>query len=46
MLGYIDDLILLPLGIALAKKWGSHVPASIPVDIALIDQAKAKDFSW
>ncbi|KTB59345.1 substrate-binding domain-containing protein [Pseudomonas allii] len=43
---YPRDQIRLALGIALAKKWGSQVPASIPVDITLIDQAKAKDFSW
>ncbi|WP_084377665.1 substrate-binding domain-containing protein [Pseudomonas mucidolens] len=43
---YPRDQIRLALGVALAKKWGAQVPASIPVDIALIDQAKAKDFSW
>lgn len=43
---YPRDQIRLALGIALAKKWGSQVPATIPVDITLIDQAKAKDFSW
>lgn len=40
------DQIRLALGIALARKWGAQVPATIPVDIALIDQAKARDFSW
>jgi len=40
------DQVRLALGLALAKKWGSQVPATIPVDIALIDQAKAKNFSW
>lgn len=40
------DQVRLALGLALAKKWGSQVPATIPVDIALIDQAMAKDFSW
>ena len=43
---YPRDQIRLALGIALAKKWGAQVPASVPVDITLIDQAKAKDFSW
>lgn len=40
------DQVRLAIGVALAKKWGAQVPASIPVDIALIDQAKAKGFSW
>ena len=43
---YPRDQIRLALGIALAKKWGAQVPATLPVDITLIDQAKAKDFSW
>lgn len=40
------DQVRLALGLALAKKWGSQIPKTIPVDIALIDQSKAKDFSW
>lgn len=40
------DQVRLGLGIALAKRWGSQVPATIPVDIALIDRAKASSFSW
>jgi ribose transport system substrate-binding protein len=38
--------VRLALAIGLAKKWGAHVPAAIPVDVTLIDQAKAKTFSW
>ena len=40
------DQVRLGLGVALAKHWGSKVPATIPVDIALIDRAKASNFSW
>ena len=43
---YPRDQMRLALGIALAKKWGANVPATIPVDITLIDQARAKTFSW
>jgi ribose transport system substrate-binding protein len=43
---YPRDQVRLALGIALARKWGAHVPAAIPVDILLVDQAKAKTFSW
>ncbi|MGH8420412.1 MAG: substrate-binding domain-containing protein [Pseudomonas sp.] len=43
---YPRDQVRLALGLALAKKWGSQVPATIPVDILLVDQAKAKTFSW
>jgi ribose transport system substrate-binding protein len=38
--------VRLALGIALARKWGAQVPKAIPVDILLVDQAKAKSFSW
>lgn len=40
------DQVRLALGIALAKHWGANVPASVPVDVALIDRAKASSFSW
>lgn len=40
------DQVRLALGIALARHWGATVPASVPVDIALIDRAKASSFSW
>ncbi|MFT5590273.1 MAG: ribose transport system substrate-binding protein [Bradyrhizobium sp.] len=43
---YPRDQIRLALGIALAKKWGANVPASVPVDVKLIDKAGAKTFSW
>jgi ribose transport system substrate-binding protein len=43
---YPRDQVRLALGIALAKKWGANVPKAIPVDILLVDQAKAKTFSW
>ena len=45
-LSQTKPLVYAALGIALARKWGSQVPATVPVDITLIDQAKAKDFSW
>lgn len=40
------DMVRLGLGIALAKKWGAQVPASVPVEVKLIDASSAKDFSW
>lgn len=40
------DQIRIALGIALAKKWGANVPATIPVDVKLIDAEGAKTFSW
>ncbi|WP_213881613.1 substrate-binding domain-containing protein [Pseudomonas sp. dw_358] len=43
---YPRDQVRLALGVALAKKWGAQVPKAIPVDILLVDQAKAKTFSW
>lgn len=43
---YPRDQVRLALGIALARKWGAQVPKAIPVDILLVDQAKAKTFSW
>lgn len=43
---YPRDQIRLAIGIALAKKWGSNVPAAVPVDVKLIDAEGAKTFSW
>ena len=43
---YPRDQVRLALGVALAKRWGAHVPTAIPVDILLVDQARAKTFSW
>ncbi|MDB5765236.1 MAG: LacI family transcriptional regulator [Collimonas fungivorans] len=43
---YPRDQVRLALGIALAKKWGANVPATIPVDVKLIDKAQAPNFSW
>ena len=40
------DQIRIALGIALAKFWGAHVPATIPVDVTPIDQKAAGTFSW
>lgn len=40
------DQIRLGLAIALAKLWGSKVPDTVPVDVALIDKEKASGFSW
>ncbi|WP_424246398.1 ABC transporter substrate-binding protein [Collimonas pratensis] len=43
---YPRDQVRLALGVALAKKWGANVPASIPVDVKLIDKKLASTFSW
>ncbi|MFO2464541.1 ABC transporter substrate-binding protein [Pseudomonas sp. 15FMM2] len=43
---YPRDQVRLALGIALARHWGANVPASVPVDVTLIDRAKAASFSW
>ena len=43
---YPADQVRIALGIALAKKWGANVPASIPVDVKLVDAAGAKTFHW
>lgn len=40
------DQVRIGLGIALAKYWGANVPASVPVDVKLIDKNNAKDFHW
>lgn len=40
------DMVLLGLGVGLARHWGAKVPAAIPVDVALIDKEKAASFSW
>ncbi|AZZ91743.1 LacI family transcriptional regulator [Hahella sp. KA22] len=40
------DQIRLGLAIALVKHWGSEIPASMPVDVKLIDKAAAANFSW
>ena len=43
---YPRDQIRLAIGIALAKLWGAHVPAAIPVDVTPIDQKAAQTFTW
>lgn len=43
---YPRDQVRLALGVALAKKWGANVPATIPVDVKLIDKKLAPTFSW
>ncbi|GHD55223.1 ABC transporter substrate-binding protein [Jeongeupia chitinilytica] len=43
---YPRDQVRLALAIAMAKKWGANVPASVPVDVKLIDKAGAKSFNW
>ncbi|MBN9045597.1 MAG: ABC transporter substrate-binding protein [Rhizobiales bacterium] len=40
------DQIRIGLGIALAKKWGAHVPKEIPVDVMVVDKKNAGTFSW
>ncbi|WP_110686793.1 ABC transporter substrate-binding protein [Salinicola aestuarinus] len=44
---YPRDMVRLGLGLGLAKHWGaSTAPAEIPIDVALIKQDNAADFSW
>jgi len=43
---YPADQVRIAIGIALAKKWGANVPASIPVDVKMVDAAGAKTFHW
>jgi ribose transport system substrate-binding protein len=43
---YPRDQVRLALAVALAKKWGANVPATIPVDVKLIDKKLAPTFSW
>ncbi|MFF7710866.1 substrate-binding domain-containing protein [Pseudomonas sp. NPDC007930] len=43
---YPRDQVRIALAMALAKKWGAHVPQTVPVDILLVDRDKAKTFSW
>ncbi|KKM59517.1 substrate-binding domain-containing protein [Yersinia pestis] len=40
------DQIRIALGIALARYWGANVPATIPVEVKLIDSSNAQGFSW
>lgn len=40
------DEIRIAMGVALAKYWGANVPASVPVDVKLIDAAGARTFAW
>ena len=43
---YPADQVRIALGIAMAKKWGANIPATIPVDVKLVDAAGAKTFHW
>lgn len=44
---YPRDMVRLGLGLGLAKHWGATTaPAEIPIDVELIDRAKAADFAW
>ncbi len=43
---YPADQVRIAIGIALAKKWGANVPATIPVDVKLVDAEGAKTFKW
>ena len=40
------DQIRLAIAMGLAKKWGANVPATVPVDVKLIDADGAKTFTW
>ena len=40
------DQIRIALDIALARYWGANVPATIPVEVKLIDSSNAQGFSW
>ena len=41
-----SDQVRIAIGIALPKKWGANVPASVPADVKLVDAAGAKAFHW
>jgi ribose transport system substrate-binding protein len=43
---YPRDQIRIAIGMALAKKWGANVPATVPVEVKLIDKDGAKTFTW
>ena len=43
---YPADMVRIAIGIALAKKWGANVPATIPIDVKMVDAAEAKTFHW
>ncbi|KAF3996290.1 ABC transporter substrate-binding protein [Glaciimonas immobilis] len=43
---YPRDQIRIALAIAMAKKWGAHVPATVPVDVTLVDKKAAATFHW
>ena len=43
---YPRDQIRLAIAMGLAKKWGANVPATVPVDVKLIDKDGAKTFTW
>src|SRR4051812_3418890 len=40
------DQVRLAFGIALARRWGAAVPATIPVDVKLLTPENAAGFSW
>lgn len=40
------DQVRIALGIALAKKWGANVPASVPLDVKLLTPENAAGFAW
>ena len=40
------DMVRLGLGVAMAKHWGSQVPAAVPLDVKLITKENASGFSW
>lgn len=43
---YPADQVRIALGIALAAKWGAHVPNAVPIDVKLVDAEGAKSFHW
>ena len=43
---YPADQVRIALGIALAAKWGAHVPTAVPIDVKLVDAEGAKTFHW
>ncbi len=40
------DMLRIGFGMALAKHWGANVPATVPLDVKLVDKTNAKGFSW
>ncbi len=43
---YPRDQVRIGLAMALAQKWGAHVPKEVPIDVLVVDSKNADGFSW